>query len=177
MTNFEEGLAALIGTHGAENADIEQITLHICCPLDGWMNARLKIGEETFPLLFSDVYPPFVNFRDWLFALIQNKPAPAVEVYDEYEHYYFNATSTDNLDNLVFEYLRHAYPGIGVYRKAVVTKRSLIEAFYLALKYLMSIDFEAAEQHFSRLSFNFDRRADDIICIDLSKIEAYLREQ
>ena len=150
---------------------IDEFSFFVCCPEYGWMDSRIKIGQDVFAICFSDVYPPFLQFRDWVLKIIKHEKTDPVWVDDEFNEHVFNVKETKRSDLLIFEYTRYSFPGYGLYRKALVYRKKLVTEFYLVLKYLMSIDFK---EEGTTVWFNFDACSDEIINIELSEIESLL---
>ncbi|PNU19853.1 hypothetical protein C2E25_10500 [Geothermobacter hydrogeniphilus] len=157
--------------------DTESIALWVGCPDCGWIDARLVIGDDSFFINFSDAYPPFLDLVDWITRITKGEDVGPVWVYDEIRDHFFNVNCTEKENVLRFEYARFYFPGVGVFRKSFVKRTELVSAFYLAFKYLMAIDFEAAEERDdSSVWFHFDDDSDDLVKFDLSEIEAYLQD-
>ncbi|MBK1730906.1 hypothetical protein [Thiococcus pfennigii] len=155
---------------------VEPLSWTICCPEFGWIDARLRIGQDVFPITFSDVYPPFLDLVDWITRIAEDQDPDPVWVDDEFRDHFFAVSKTTARDGLLFEYARFLFDGTGLYRKALVNKDDLVREFYLIFKYLMEIDLAGEDEkpEGTAIYFNFGRNTDEILRFDLSAIESYL---
>lgn len=157
------------------SADVEKVSLTICCPEYGWMPSRLTIGSDIFPITFSDVYSPFCEIVRWVTKICCDIDVERLFINDEHEDHFFKITKTHDVNLLIFEYSHFYFSICGVYKKTIVNKNDFIKEFYCTMKGIMEIDFESeSKKDWSEIWFHFDRNSDDIITFDLSGIEDYL---
>jgi hypothetical protein len=183
LERFNERKEDILGPVKGVYPTGERIQLFAECPEVGWMEARFTLGNDVFPITFSDVYTPICDFVTWLDKIVADEPADPVWADDEDQDHYFHATPSEKPGILVFEYLRGHYCGDGLYRRACVGKKDLVREFYLFLNSLNNLKFEEdgtfdyddlSEFLQPNYSFDFSRDSSEVIHLDLSKIEAYL---
>jgi hypothetical protein len=183
---FNDRKADIVGParHVYPLSSAEKVTLMTGCPEAGWMESRLTIGTDIFPILFSDVYTPIHDFVVWLENLVRDEPAAPVWADDEDQDHYFHASPSEEAGVLIFEYLRGHYSGDGLYRRAYVGKDQLILEFYMVLNSLNSLKFDDRIDPYreeeppdvlpDKAWFAFFCHTDEKVRLDLSNIEEYL---
>jgi hypothetical protein len=137
----------------------------------------LRIGNDIFFIEFSHEYSPFLKFVEWITQITLGEVTAPVDVNDECDEHFFCVTAINNTDNLLFEYTRYEFSGVGVYRKAIVKKTTFIREWYFTLKGIMDIDFEgeSKKEGGTYVWFDFDLYADKIITtFNLAPIKTYL---
>lgn len=174
---YEEAkLRMLQGAWNTEEAALEVISFAISEPDAGEIDSTLQIGNDTFPIVLSDVYPPFQDMLAWLERLIAGDSPCVLYVDDEHDDHFFRVTRTLESDRCIFEYLVPVRPAGGLYRRAHVGFVAFVQQFHAALESLMAIDFEAeaAKEGGTRIFFNLESHSDEIIQLDLSVVRAFL---
>lgn len=154
---------------------LEAVELWLCSPTLGWIDARLKIGQDSLPICFSDSYPFFADTLVWLGALINQCDAGVLDIYDEVESHYLQASYTQTADVLYLEYTRCDAQRVCLYRAAYVSKRALVEAFYWAFSFFNALDFEA-EHARGNYEFHFgaDQFSGELLKLDLQNLVRFL---